>query len=306
MASPFATLTPAQIEPWVQAALPLAAQGQVNPRIGYLAAADPAGFALHIERVAAPSLQAGTAAQRFPLMSVVKPLLLLYLLETAGAAAVDRWVGCRPSDLPFNALAQLEADQGFPRNPMINSGAITLAAQVDGSDALGACQRVCHWLNQRAGSQLALDRAVLASVAAGGREPNLALATALARSGHIANPARALAVYEHLCCLAGTVADLARLGCMLGRPGAVATPHRCRVNAVMLGCGLYEASADYARRVGLPMKSGIGGGLLAVVPGQGAIASYSPALDATGNPVVGVALVETLATRLGLSLFDGS
>lgn len=305
MAFPLSTLTPAQLDPWLQTALPLAAQGRVNPRIGYLAAADPTGFALHIERVATPPLQAGTAALRFPLMSVVKPLLLLYLLETAGAAAVDRWVGCRPSDFPFNSLAQLEADQGVPRNPMINSGAITLASQVKGRDAAEACQRVCHWLNQRSGSHLTLDPGVLASVAAGGREPNLALAAALARNGHIADPAYALAVYEHLCCLAGTVADLARLGGLLGRPGIVATPHRCHVNAVMLSCGLYEDSAEFALRVGLPMKSGISGGLLAVVPGQGAIATYSPALDTTGNPVVGLALVETLATRLGLSLFAG-
>jgi glutaminase len=303
MPSTLADLDPIQLNTWINEARSLAGTGQVNQRIGRLAIADPHSFAIHIQAHGKTIFHQGDGNLRFTLMSTIKPFLLLYLLAQHGSNQVLQWVGTKPSDLPFNSLEQLRADSGFPRNPMINSGAITLAGHLPGSDAALACQQLGDWLNSMAGCQLVLDEAMLASVAEAGREPNLALLAELAKADRVTHPAFALATYEHICCLSATVEDLARLGNLLALDQPIAHRHRHRVNGLMLTCGLYEASADYALRVGLPMKSSISGALLAVVPGQGAIATYSPALDTASNPVVGLALLETLAQNQQLSMF---
>jgi glutaminase len=240
----------------------------------------------------------------FPLMSVIKPFILLYLLEQFGMENLFRWVGMQPSDAPFNSLDQLIADSGRPRNPMINSGAIALASRLPGATSYDRCQRLCTWLNHKADCHLKIDEATLASVRIEGRGVNQTIADTLVQQGYLAASEISLDTYEQICCLAGQVTDLARLGNLLARESAAIAPqHRRTVNALMLTCGLYEASSTYAVRIGLPMKSGISGALLAVVPGQGAIACYSPALDAIGNPIAGLAFVEILAQRLELSVF---
>jgi len=289
-------------------------QGQVAQRIPLLAEADPQWFAVAVRDQADRSHQLGEIDRPFPLMSVIKPLQLLYLLEHYGADQVFEWVGMQPSDAPFNSLDQLTADKGKPRNPMINSGAIALADKLPGQDGTDRCQRFNTWLNQQAGCCLKLDQLLLASVRSAGREPNQALVRCLNQTGGLRDPEAALDAYEQICCLSGTVCDLADLGSLLAldrspitaQPVAaqpVVAQHRCIVNAIMLTCGLYEASATYAVRVGLPMKSGISGALVAVVPHQGTIACYSPALDRIGNPIAGIALVEMLSRQLQLSVF---
>jgi glutaminase len=284
---------------WAQQAQMQASQGKVMGRIAPLASANPAWFAVQISCVN-QSFSWGDTGRWFPLMSVIKPFLLLFLLHHHGAEAVGQWVGMQPSDLPFNSLEQLQADRGHPRNPMINSGAIALADKLPGTTAAERCSVLCQWLNQQATAQLALDSAVLAAVHHSDRRANQALVAGLASAKAVQHPELALATYEQICCLSGRVSDLAQLGLLLalGRP-----QHRQIVNAVMLTCGLYEASGLYATRIGLPMKSGISGALMAVVPGQGAIACYSPALDAVGNSVAGLAFVERLSQEMQLSIF---
>ncbi|MEH2095091.1 glutaminase [Nostoc sp.] len=297
-------LTTTELSVWVQQAKIQAQQGRVIDRIPQLSLADPGLFAVQICCKSGKSISFGDRACIFPLMSVIKTFSLLYLLEHFGAETVFGWVGVQPSDAPFNSLEQLVSDRGRPRNPMINSGAITLADKLPGKDASQRTFLFCQWLNQLAGCQLWLDEVMLASVSLTRSTANEAIANYLAQVGHLENIETPLDTYEQICCISGQVEDLALLGKLLAFDNGCISPQNRRiVNAVMSICGLYEASAQFAVRVGLPMKSGIGGGLIAIVPGEGAIACYSPSLDNIGNPVGAIAFVEVLAQELQLSVF---
>ncbi|MBD2522301.1 glutaminase A [Nostoc sp. FACHB-133] len=296
-------LTTTEVSAWVQQAKTKAEYGKVIDRIPQLALADPNWFAVHICCESGKNISFGDTGCIFPLMSVIKTFSLLYLLEHFGAETVFGWVGVEPSDAPFNSLEQLVSDRGRPRNPMINSGAITLADKLPGKDATQRTLLFCQWLNQLAGCQLSLDEVMLASVRLTRSKANEAIANYLTETGYLENLEIALDTYEQICCISGRVEDLALLGKLLACDGLVNPRNRRIVNAVMSSCGLYEASAEFAVRIGLPMKSGIGGGLVAIVPGEGAIACYSPGLDNMGNPVGAIAFVEALAQELQLSVF---
>jgi glutaminase len=296
-------LTMIEISTWAQQAKTLAGKGRVADRIPQLALANSDWFAVHICCQEEQFFSQGDTACVFPLMSTIKPFSLLYLLEHLGAETVFQWVGIEPSDAPFNSIKQLVADGGRPRNPMINSGAITLADKLPGKSASDRCEQLCQWLNQTVGCHLKLDEEMLDSVRLG-QVVNRAIAHCLTEAGYLENREQALDTYQQICCLSGTVEDLARLGLLLAcDSGLVNSQHRCSVNALMLSCGLYESSSQYALRIGLPMKSGISGAVLAVVPGQGAIACYSPPLDIAGNSVAALAFIEALSQRLQLSVF---
>jgi glutaminase len=297
-------ITTTELSTWVEQAKSHVNRGRVADRTPRLNIANPYWFAVHICCVTGQTYSVGDRACVFPLMSVIKAFSLLYLLENFGTERVLQWVGVEPSQSPFNSLDQLIADGGHPRNPMINSGAITLADKLPGENASDRTQQFCQWLNQLAGCQLKLDELMLASVRLTRSPANQAIANYLTKTPYLDQPEIALDTYEQICCLSGNVEDLCLIGKLLAfRDGLISAKNRQIVNAVMLTCGLYEASAEFAIRIGLPMKSGIGGGLLAIVPGAGAIACYSPALDTVGNPVAGLAFVETLAQQLDLSIF---
>jgi glutaminase len=296
---------------WVEQAKTQAAQGKVIERIPKLATANPNSFAVYISCESGENYSLGDTDCVFPFMSVIKPFSLLYLLEYYGEKQVLQWVGVKPSDAPFNSLLQLKEDHGYPRNPMINSGAITLADKLPGKNGHECTQLFCNWLNKLAGTQIYIDTDILASVRASHSQINIDIANYLYESGNLNNIELSLDVYEQICCISGRVEDLAKLGRILAyKSEFINDKHRQTVNTVMLTCGLYEASAEYAVKIGLPIKSGIGGGLVAIIPNQGAmpsaiaaIASYSPALDIVGNPVAGLALMETLSQNLQLSIF---
>jgi glutaminase len=290
---------------WVEQSKTQATQGKVIERIPQLAIVNPNRFAVHISCEPGENYSLGDTACVFPFRSVIKPFSLLYLLEYYGVKQVLQWVGVKSSDAPFNSLVQLIADNGYPRNPMINSGAITLADKLPGKDGNECTQLFCEWLNKLADTQLYIDANILASVRASRSQINIDITHYLYKAGHLNNIELSLDVYEQICCISGTVEDLAKLGKVLAcKSEVIKNQHRQIVNAVMLTCGLYEASAEYAVKIGLPIKSGIGGGLVAIIPNHGAIASYSPALDIVGNPVAGLALMETLSQSLQLSIFS--
>lgn len=294
LANQLASLTPAQVAIWASLAQAAAPRGQVNQRLERLAIADANWFAVQLIDRSGAGCSWGEVDRVFPLMSVVKPFLLLYLLEQHGQAQVLQWVDTAPSLLPFNSLEQLVADGGRPRNPMLNSGALVLCDRLAGD-----CDRFCTWLNHQAASRLALDRDLLMSVQQAGREPNLALLAQLQQSGQLKQPEQALETYERLCCLSGSVLDLARLGHLLAfEQTTLSAENRGLVNQVLLDCGLYEASKTYRQRFGWPLKSGISGALLAVIPEAGAIALYSPALDASSSSVAGLVFLEQLTEVL--------
>lgn len=303
--SKLSCLQPEQLEAWAQEAINRSKSGQIPAYIPLLAQADRQRFVVQIQAIDGQILSWGSIAQTFPLMSAVKPFVLLYLLCELGEKTVFDCVGCEPSELPFNSLTQLEIDQGKPRNPMINSGAIALASLMPGQNAVARCQNLRTWLNQQANSQLFVDELMLDSVNAMPNQNNWDIALAMVESGYLENSEIALETYNRVCCLSGTVEDLAKLGMVLVNSGDRAIWENCRtVKALMATCGLYEASGRFAVRVGLPAKSGVSGAMLSVIPGQGAIASYSPPLDQEGNSIGGLFLLEQIAKTLRLSVFD--
>lgn len=295
------SLTQAQLDAWVVQAQTHTQKGHLPNYIPLLAQTNPTWFAVQIHTVSEQICAAGDVVS-FPLMSIIKLFVLLFLLEQIGTEVFSH-VGVLPSEAAFNSLQQLEIDQGFPRNPMINSGAIALASLLPGEDAFSRCENLRQWLNQSANCQLFLDQLMLSSVRSMPNQRNRAIASLLAQSGYIKAEEVALDTYNHVCCLSGTVADLAQLGMLLVQNKAISLQHRRIVNALMTTCGLYQASAQFAVEVGLPTKSGVSGAILSIVPNQGAIACYSPALDEAGNSKAGLFLLRQIAQALNLSIF---
>ncbi len=302
--SKLSSLPPEQLADWATEAINRSKSGHIPAYIPLLARAERQGFAVQIRAIDGQILSWGSAAVTFPLMSAVKPFVLLYLLCELGETAVFECVGCDPSEMPFNSLTQLETDKGKPRNPMINSGAIALASLIPGENAVERCQNLGNWLNQQANSELFVDELMLDSVNANPNQNNWDIALAMVESGYLQNSEIALETYNRVCCLSGTVEDLAKLGMVLVNGGEAIAENSRTVKALMATCGLYEASGRFALRVGLPAKSGVSGAMLSVIPGEGAIASYSPPLNKEGNSVGGLFLLEQIAKTLRLSVFD--
>jgi glutaminase len=283
-----------QLKNWIDDARTLARQGVVLEYIPLLKSIDVNAFALCIESLEGEVFLGGDIQEKLPLMSLVKPFLLLYLLDYFGPGIVFEKVGKQPSSYPFNSLTQLRQDQGFPRNPMLNSGAMSLASLLPGKDAYTKCQNLCVWLNHKAKSDLELNQSVLDSVKSLPNRKNQSLIQELYLHGYIKDPLTTLETYNHICCLAGNIVDLAKLGMLLVENN----PNSRIVTEVMLTCGLYEASREFALRVGFPTKSGVSGVMLSIVPQQGAIACYSPPLNLEGNSIVGLALIEQISQYL--------
>lgn len=299
-----AALTQVQLDAWAIQAQTHSQGGQLPDYIPLLAQANSSGLAIQTRSIEGQIVSAGDVTLSFPLMSVVKPFVLLFLLEQLGKRTVFSRVGIESSHEPYNSLIQLQADKGWPRNPMINSGAIALADLLPGEDASSRCETLRQWLNQRSHSHLFLDEAMLNSVRSRSNERNRNLANLLAESGYLDNVETALDSYNYVCCLSGTVADLTRLGIILVQNCKNILPENRRiVNALITTCGLYEVSSRFAVQAGVPTKSGVSGAVLAVVPSQGAIACYSPPLDEAGNSKAGLFLLQQLVQALNISVF---
>jgi glutaminase len=282
-------------------------RGQLPSYIPYLSNINPHDWAIALVNINDHMYTQGNINCKFPLMSVIKPFLLLYLLSELGPERVWQKVGIEPSQEAFNSINQLEKDSGWPRNPMINSGAICLSSLLIENDlASNACAKLCNWLNTQANINLYLDEAVLKSVRSLPNQTNKNITEILGKAGYV-DPdqvSKTLDVYNQICCLSGSILDIVKLGLLLVKPSLINPDYCYLVKALMLTCGLYEASGRYTVKIGLPMKSGVSGIILAVVPHQGAIACYSPPLDKEGNSVIGLALLEAIASQLDLSLFN--
>jgi len=297
-------LTQSQLESLAVQATSYSQGGKLPDYIPLLAQVNPEWFAVQINCTNGQNFSFGETAIPFVLMSVIKPFVLLCLLQEMGKESVFSHVGMQPSEQPFYSIEQLEADKGWPRNPMINSGAIALASLLPGADGFSRCENLRQWLNQRAGTNFVLDKAMLNSVVAAGGERNRMIAQVMFECGFLNAPEIAIDTYNHICCLAGNVSDLANLGMLLAQEKTgISVENRRIVNALMMTCGLYEASASFVVKVGLPTKSGVSGALLSIVPSAGAIACYSPALDHVGNSKAGVFFLEKFTNSLNLSVF---
>ncbi|WP_371482628.1 glutaminase [Kitasatospora sp. NBC_00315] len=298
-----------QLNQAMEAARPVLGTGRVADYIPALAAADPGAFGLALATVDGEVHGVGDWQHPFSVQSISKLFTLALALAVGGD---DLWhrVGREPSGSPFNSLVQLESEHGIPRNPFINAGAVVVTDRLQSltGDARAA---VRDFLRTESGNpRLDSDSVVAASEAAHGHR-NAALAHFIASYGNLDNPVETVLqhYYDH-CALTASCRDLALAGLFLARHGLRADGSRLlsrseakRINAVLLTCGTYDAAGQFAYRVGLPGKSGVGGGILAVVPGRGTLCAWSPALDAAGNSVGAVAALDAFTTATGWSVF---
>lgn len=253
---------------------------------------------------------AGDCDTPFSIQSISKLFSLTLALRRLDDALWQR-IGREPSGNPFNSLVQLETEHGVPRNPFINAGAIAVA---DRLLALGLGKRdVLALAGHLCGETVAFDAEVAASEAATGFR-NVALANFMKSFGKLDHAvADVLDVYFHQCAIAMTCRQLARAAGYLCRDGAhplgdgfdavINERQARRINALMLTCGTYDAAGEFAFCIGLPCKSGVGGGIVAVVPDTLTLCVWSPALDATGNSAIGRRALEMFTARTGLSVF---
>ena len=289
-------------------------RGEVAHYIPELAGVDPAQFGLAVVTRDGEVAAAGDCDVAFSVQSITKVFTLTLALGRIGDLLWRR-VGREPSGNPFNSIVQLELERGRPRNPFINAGAIAVTdAILSGHaprEALGEILRFMRFLAED--NAVTIDERVAASEKRTGFR-NAALANFMMSYGVLENPVdNLLGVYFHHCAIAMSCRQLAMAGRFLAfegvHPGtgrAVVSPDRARrINAIMLTCGHYDGSGEFAYRVGLPGKSGVGGGILAVAPGRASICAWSPGLDAAGNSHLGSIALEMLAKRMGWSVFSG-
>ena len=289
---------------------PVIGQGQVASYIPELACVSPYQFGMAVVDADGQVHTVGDARVPFSIQSISKLFTLVMALQLEGERVWNR-VGREPSGTPFNSLVQLEAEGGKPRNPFINPGALVC------TDIL--CTRyavpenaVVEFLRPLSGNKdVHYNRAVAASERRTAHR-NAAMAHLMKAFGNLHNSVEVvLDAYCRHCAIEMTCVELARAAAFLvhgGRhPGSAGTildtSMAKRLNALMLTCGTYDAAGDFAFRVGLPAKSGVGGGILAVMPGEYAVCVWSPALEPSGNSLAGSLALERFTTLTGQSIF---
>ncbi|MGQ3055008.1 MAG: glutaminase [Roseateles sp.] len=282
--------------------------GKVASYIPALARVSPLQFGIALRTCAGETAAAGDSDLPFSIQSMSKMFSLTLAIRALDEALWDR-IGREPSGSPFNSLVQLETECGIPRNPFINAGAIAVA---DRLVSLGdANVELLALLGRLCGEPVRIDAEVAQSEADTGFR-NTALANFMKAFGTLDNDvATVLDVYFQQCAIAMSceqVACAAGYLCRDGRHPLAGTPvlssaQARRVNALMLTCGTYDAAGEFAFRIGLPCKSGVGGGIVAVVPDQLTLCVWSPALDETGNSWLGRQALELFVTKTGLSVF---
>ena len=273
--------------------------------------ADPDRFGVCIVGANGNAYEAGDTGAQFSIMSAVKPFALAFALHEFGPEHVQRRIGVNATGLPFNSLAAVEHGAGGRTNPMVNSGAIATVSLLPGATADEKWTNLHRMLSGFAGRELAIDEEVYASATATNHRNQAIARLLLAVDAIYWDPEETVDLYTRQCSLAVTARDLATMGATLACGGVnpitgerVVTASTCHdVLAVMVVAGLYETSGDWLYQVGLPGKSGIGGGIFTVSPGKGGLATYSTPLDAAGNSVRGQAVARYLSRQLGLDLF---
>ena len=283
--------------------------GDVASYIPALALADPAWYGIALVTADGTEYQAGDSLLPFTIQSISKPFTYGLVLDDLGEPAVRRRIGVEPTGDAFNAIT-LAPGSGVPLNAMVNAGAIAAASLVAPADGASALDRIVALFGAAAGRPLAIDPVVFESERETGHR-NRAIAHLLRASGTLADePDAALERYFAQCSVQVDALALATMAATLANGGVnprtgervLTAPTVRSVLSVMATCGMYDSSGDWVYTVGLPAKSGVSGGIMAVVPGQLGIAVYSPPLDARGNSVRGVATCRDLARDLDLHL----
>lgn len=284
--------------------------GQVTPYIPPLSIVPPDKFGVHLCTLDGNEYGMGDDLEKFSIQSIAKVLSLTLAFQQQGESLWNR-VGVEPSGNPFNSLWQLEYEKGIPRNPLINSGAIVV------------CDILCTlyddpwkefiaFVSKIAGSKhiASNDEVAVTEQRLGFR--NAALINMMKASGNIVNDIdRVMELYYRQCAIEMSCAELARTFLLYVNHGKllatgeeiITTSMAKRINAIMQTCGFYDEAGEYTFKVGLPGKSGIGGGIAAIHPGKYSIAVWSPRLNKKGNSVKGMELLERFTTATGLSIF---
>jgi glutaminase len=288
-------------------------RGRVADYIPGLACVDPNQFGIAVITADGTTHVAGDGDTLFSIQSISKVFALTIALGKVGDALWRR-VGREPSGSAFNSIVQLEQEHGIPRNPFINAGAIVVSDVVlSGHRPREAIGEILRFLRQ-----LAHDDSIFIDddVAKGEQDTgfrNAALVNYMRAFGNIHNPVEeVLGVYFHQCAIAMNCRQLAAAGRYLMMHGrdpvtghSIVPPTRAkRINALMMMCGHYDGSGEFAFRVGMPGKSGVGGGILTIVPGVASIAVWSPGLNERGNSKIGSLALQRLAAATGWSVFN--
>lgn len=256
--------------------------------------------------------QAGDSRYRFALESISKVTTLALALEDVGPDAVQDKIGADPTGLPFNSVIALELHNGKPLSPLVNAGAMSAVSLITAADSEQRWQRILKMQQQLAGGEVALSDEVNHSEQTTNFH-NRAIAFLLYSAGTLYSDAlEACDVYTRQCSVLFNTVELATLGATLAAGGTNPVTKQPVLKssnvpfllAEMMMEGMYGASGDWAYRVGLPAKSGVGGGVVAVVPGVMGIAAFSPPLDEEGNSVRGQKMVAEVAKQLGYNLFS--
>ena len=284
-------------------------RGEVANYIPELAGVSLNQFGIAVAPLEGPPIVAGDADVPFSIQSISKVFGLVVALQLMGATLWRR-VGREPSGDPFNSIVQLEFERGKPRNPFINPGAIVVSDVIlqntkGEQPVLDLCRMLAEDPN------ISVDEEVFSSEMATG-DRNRALAYFMLAEGNIEGDVREVTEsYFRQCSIAMSCTQLSMATRFLAAGGegdaartAAVTPERaCRINALMMTCGCYDASGEVAFRVGLPCKSGVGGGIVAIAPDIGTIVAWSPGLDTKGNSVLALKALEDVARRLKWSVF---
>jgi len=284
--------------------------GAVANYIPELGKADPAHFGISLATLDGHVYEVGDSRVPFTIQSMSKPFVFALALDTLGSEEVERTIGVEPSGDPFNSI-RLNADN-HPFNPMVNAGAIACSGLVRRAKGDAAFDTIRDALGRFAGRALDVDDAVFASEAATG-DRNRAIAYLLRNSGVIGEAVDdVLAVYFRQCAVLVTARDCAIMAATLANRGVnpvtgeqVVTPYAVsRTLSVMTSSGMYDFAGEWIYRVGIPAKSGVGGGILASLPARLGLGSYSPRLDGHGNSVRGIKVCQALSAHYGLHMLN--
>jgi glutaminase len=253
----------------------------------------------------------GDCDVKFTIQSVSKPITLMLAILDHGEDYVFSKVGMEPTGDAFNSIQKLETCKSHkPFNPMINAGAIATSALIKGENKEDKFDRLLKFFRKISENEtLEINNDVYLGESKTGNK-NRAMAYFMKGEGYIESEAEdALDVYFKQCSIEVTAKDLAKIGLFLARGGVMSNGERVVtervakiIKTLMITCGMYDGSGEFALRVGIPSKSGVGGGIMSVVPGKMGIGVYSPALDEKGNPIAGEALLEDLSSKLSLSI----
>lgn len=283
-------------------------RGKVADYIPELAKVDPNQFGISVATADGELFSAGNAQTPFSIQSISKVFVLALALGQVGEALWKR-VGREPSGQAFDSILLLEREKGIPRNPFINAGALVTTDTFLGSasprEALGALIRFVRAASDQ--DDIHINEAVARSELETAHR-NFALAHYMRSYGNLQNsPDLVLGTYCHQCAIEMTCEQLALAGRFLldtsDAPSLVSPVRKRRINALMMTCGHYDGSGDFAFRVGLPGKSGVGGGILVIAPGRGSVAVWSPGLNGYGNSKLGTEAMEVFARKTGWSIF---